>query len=342
MNSQWKAFLESRSATIDEEGRVRFPDAAIRGDCVLTDLSYLGLIAVAGPQAGDFLQGQLTNDVRELSEEHTQLSAYCSPKGRMLASFRVVRAGDTFYLLLPRSKVETTLQRLGMFLLRAEATLTNASDDLPIIGLSGDCAPGLLASSLELTPAVDNGMTRNGDLVIIRIPGPLPRFQIFGPPEPLGRLWDELAEAAKPVDADRWALLDIRAGLPTVLPETTDVFVPQMANLQLIDGVSFTKGCYTGQEVVARMQYLGKLKRRLYVGAVTSDTPPRPGDDLYADNDEEHAAGKVVDARPAGAGRYELMAVAEIEVAERQPLRLGPNGPAFSLVAPPYGFPAEV
>jgi hypothetical protein len=307
------------------------------------DLTQLGLIAVSGPEAAGFLQGQLTNDVLELAATRSQLSSHCSPKGRMLASFRVFKSDDTVYLQLPRTKVDATIQRLRMYLLRTKATVEDATDQLTAIGLAGACAPSLLAPRLEAVPEQPNELTRSGDLVVIRIPGPGPRLEILGPTPALEALWDDLATAASVVNADYWSLLDIRAGIPAVYPETSDTFVPQMANMQLLDGVCFTNGCYTGQEVVARMQYLGKLKRRMYRAHVSTDSPPSPGDELHCDSSSsERATGRVVDARANRDGDYELLAVVEIEAAEEGEVRLGgPDGPLLSFSEPPYGFAAE-
>jgi folate-binding protein YgfZ len=342
MNSRWKAFLESRSARIDEGGNVHFEDASAHAECALMDLSQLGLIAVSGPQAVDFLQGQLTSDVRELPAGRTQLSSHCSPKGRMLASFRLFKLDETVYLQLPRTKVESTLQRLRMYLLRTKAAMEDAGDRLAAIGIAGQCAPSLLASVAVEVPERDNGLVKNGDLIAIGVPGSVPRFEILGPPPALEPLWDELASKASIADADLWALLDIRAGIPSIYPETSDAFVPQMANMQLLDAVSFKKGCYTGQEVVARMQYLGKLKRRMYRANVRSERPPEPGDELYcAASSSGQATGRIVDARANSTGGYELLAVVEIESAEKENVRLGgPEGPLLSFSDPPYGFPS--
>ena len=143
------------------------------------------------------------------------------------------------------------------------------------------------------------------------------------------------------VGRDFWALADIRAGIPSVLEETVEAFVPQMANLQLVGGVSFTKGCYTGQEVVARMQYLGKLKRRMYLAHVVSANAPKPGDELFARGSTSgQGAGKVVDAQPAGDG-YDLLAVIEINSLEQQSVHLGEAGPALELLDLPYEFATE-
>lgn len=341
MNSEWQRFIEAHGGVIDAGNQVRFPNAPSEADCALMDISQQGLIRVAGTDAESFLQGQLTNDVREVSARHTQLAGHCSPKGRMLASFRVLRLDDTFYLQLPRSALPAALKRLRMFVLRAKVTVEDASDALVCIGLAGACAPGLLAARVTDLPAVDHAMTRADDLTVIRIPGLSPRFQVLGPAEAVQPLWEVLATQATPMDGNYWALLDIRAGIPTVYPETADAFVPQMTNMQLIDGVSFTKGCYTGQEVVARMQYLGKLKRRMYQAEVESLTAPRPGDELHAPGStSEQASGRIVDARASGDGRYELLAVVEVEAAESGEVRLGTDGPVLTFKPPPYGLPS--
>ena len=343
MNNLWKTFLESRSARIDDAGIARFPDAPVEADCALMDISPLGLIAASGLEAEHFLQGQVTTDMTRLGSGDSRLGSHCTSKGRMLASFRAFRLDEAIYLQLPQTQVADTLRRLRMYLLRAKATLEDASDQLAAIAIAGECAPSRLTSYLDAVPPQDNMLTRQGDLVAMRIPGPVPRFQLLGPAPALEEIWTALAGTATLVNADYWALLDIRAGIPTVYPETRDAFVPQMVNLHRLDGVGFKKGCYTGQEVVARMQYLGKLKRRMYQARVgAAENPPAPGDKLYsADRQSEQATGRVVDARGNGAGDYELLVVVEIEAREGGEVRLaGPDGPLLTLGDPPYGFPA--
>jgi folate-binding protein YgfZ len=341
MNSQWKAHLLSRAAEIDAAGNIRFPAAPSTADCAMADLSTLGLIAVSGADATQFLQGQLTNDLRTLTPTRTQLSAHCSPKGRMLASFRVLRLADLIYLRLPRSTAGALVKRLSMFVLRAKITVEDASDRLVGVGIAGPCAPDILAPQLPDLPEDANAIAHHGELAVIRIPGTPARFEVLGPADAVAALWDRVAEEATVVNADYWALLDIRAGLPTVYPQTADLFVPQMTNMQLIDGVSFTKGCYTGQEVVARMQYLGRLKRRMYIAEVHVDEPPQPGAELHSQtSSSEQGTGWVVDARRGGPDRCELLAVVEIAAAERQDVRLGAGGPPLAIKDPPYGFAA--
>jgi folate-binding protein YgfZ len=339
MNPDWQAFLTARGAPVGEDG-AQFAAVAQDAPCALTDLSHLGLIAVGGPEAADFLQGQVSNDVRELSDTHTQLSSHCSPKGRMLANFRLLRFEESLFLVLPRRQMGPLLKRLRMFVLRAKVSIDDASDALVCFGIIGGCADDALAAHFGALPQADNDMTRAGDAALIRIAGALPRYLYIGPAETAKALWqDAAAQGAVETHADLWTLQDIRAGIPTVLPETADAFVPQMTNMQLIDGVSFHKGCYTGQEVVARMQYLGKLKRRMYIAEAETDTAPRPGDALSAPgSSSEQGPGRVVDARASAPGRWELLVVAEIPAAEGGELRLGDDGPLLKVRAPAYGF----
>lgn len=343
MEPQWRAFLVAQGAVIEDGQPARLPDEDRHdASCDLFDLSHLGLIAVSGPDALSFLQGQLTNDIRELSPTHSQLSSHCSPKGRMIASFRLLLRDGTILLQLPRERVASLLQRLRLFVLRAQVSVQDASDTLVQIGLAGSGAPSLLQSLGLPAPDTDGAVAAAGEISVLRLPAPVPRFELLGPSDAIQAIWPSLTESASPGSADTWALHDIRAGIPSVFDATADAFVPQMVNLQLIDGVSFHKGCYTGQEIVARMQYLGKLKRRMYIAEVDAAAPPRPGDLLTSPgSSSEQAPGRVVDARPMGDGRYALLAVVEIASAEGGEVRLGEEGPTLRLEPPPYGFDAD-
>jgi folate-binding protein YgfZ len=339
MNSEWQAFLISQGARTDAAGRAVL-DGDASGDCDLFDLSHLGLIAVSGPDADAFLQGQLTNDLRELTEEHSQLSSHCSAKGRMQASFRMIRRAADILLQLPAETAPPLLKRLNLFKLRAQVELTDASHRLACLGLSGSRAGELLSQEQGPVPELDNGVAEHQEITLVRLPGPGPRFQALGPVARVTDLWTRLAaRGATPAGRDAWALLDIRAGIPTVYAANAEAFVPQMVNMQLVDGVSFTKGCYTGQEVVARMQYLGKLKRRMYRAELESARAPQPGDELFSGSSASlQGAGRVVDARPVGEGRYELLAVVEIAAADQGDVHLGEDGPTLHFLDLPYGF----
>jgi folate-binding protein YgfZ len=333
MNHEWQAFLAGQSGAADA--------GAGPGDCALFDLTHLGLIGVSGPDTDSFLQGQVTNDLRELTEGHSHLSSHCSAKGRMLASFRMLRRAGAVYLQLPADSAGPLLKRLQLYRLRARVELTDATAELVCIGLAGDCAGAALAATAGPVPERDNDVTHHQGISLVRVAGPVPRFLVLGPAERLTGLWTALREqGARRAGPDAWTLLNIRAGLPSVYEATREAFVPQMTNLQLVDGVSFTKGCYTGQEVVARMQYLGKLKRRMYRAEVTAaESPPRAGDELFSGSSASlQGAGRVVEACPLGDGRHELLAVVEIAAAERHDVHLGQDGPALRFLDLPYRF----
>jgi folate-binding protein YgfZ len=319
---------------------------AALSDDIGCDLSHLGLIAVCGPDSETFLQGQLTCDVRQVTPEHSLIGAYCSPKGRALASFRLFRRGDDFYLELPRPMVEPTLARLRKYVLRAKTALEDASDALARIGVAGPDAARLLAAQTtdSVTGMAAGDALASNDVTVICLPGPIPRYELHGPAPEIETAWSALAPNFTPAGAEAWRLLELLAGTPTVYPETVEAFVPQMLNLQLLDGIGFQKGCYTGQEVVARTHYLGKLKRRMVLARVDSPTPPRPGDPLFSpQTDASQSAGRLADACRHPDGGYAVLAVALIECAEQGALRLGDaSGPELRLEPLPYGFETAV
>lgn len=351
MNVAWNDFLERFGAHPTDGRAVHFgrPEverwAALHGD-ICSDLSCRGLIGAQGPDADSFLQGQLTCDVREVTPNRSRIGAYCNPKGRVLACFRLFRREDALYLELPRTLVESTLARLRRYVLRAKVRLEDASDDWTRMGVAGPNAAVLLTKLLGAVPqTADEVVQAPADsraITVIRLPGSMPRFEVHGPLVEMRVLWTGLDPDITFTGPEPWRLLDILAGMPTVYPETVEAFVPQMLNLQLLDGISFQKGCYTGQEIVARTHYLGKLKRRMVLARVDSPTPPRPGDPLFSPQaDASQSAGQLADACPHPDGGYAVLAVALIECAEHGTLRLGnAGGPALRLEPLPYEFDA--
>ena len=306
-------------------------------DCAITELSHFGLIRATGSDVRTFLQGQLTNDINQVTPALAQLSSYCSPKGRILGSFWVMQRGDDLYLQLPADRLPGILKRLRMFVLRAQVTLEDASGELARFGITGSCAADLL----PFAPGADKATATRDDITVIRLPGERPRFEIIGPVSALAPLWSKLSETATQTGPDFWSLMDIRAGVPNVFEDTVEAFVPQMANLQLIGGVSFTKGCYTGQEVVARMQYLGKLKRRMYLAHIADTQRPAPGAEVFSPSSESgQGAGRIVDAAPSPDGGFDVLAVLQISSAEAGDVRLhDAAGPVLELRPMPYDLP---
>ncbi len=341
MNQQWKQFLESQSTTISTGDEARFENGQQLPDCALFDLSHLRFIQISGDDAEFFLQGQCTSDIRKVSPEHHQLAGYCTPKGRMLANFRIFSHQGSYTLQLPSDTAEALLKRLSMYILRSKVRLEDISDRLVAIGLAGDCATELLATTFKNIPESPGDSVQQDGITLMRIPGPSQRFEIIAQPEQATGLWQAFTNAAKPTNQELWSLLDIRSGIPTIHAGTAEAFVPQMVNMQLLDGVSFDKGCYVGQEVVARMKYLGELKRRMYLARADAANPPQPGDELYSNVETEsgQGAGKVVMSAPSPQGGYELLVVIANSCLEANALHLGDSsGAKLELLSLPYRF----
>jgi tRNA-modifying protein YgfZ len=342
VNEAWKIFIKSQWGILEGERVQHFGKpaeerrAAAQGN-VLADLSDSSLIRARGADTQNFLNGQLSNDVRRLDATHSQLAAWCSPKGRMLVIFRLFRRGDDTLLQLPASLLETTLKRLKMFVLRAKVTLEDAGAELTGFGISGPDAEKLLRDATGFTPGEVDGCETRDEITVIKLAGPHPRFEVITPTDNAIKLWTALKSKTTSVGPAVWSWLDIMAGIPGVHPETSEAFVPQMANLEIVGGVNFKKGCYPGQEIVARMQYLGKLKQRMYRARFEGDALPRPGDSIFAPDFPGQSAGTVVAAQPAPDNGFDLLAVIQISSAEIGELHLGSEtGPTLSLQSLPY------
>ncbi len=322
----WNAFLQEY--TLDQ--------AATKADCTLTALTSLGLIRVQGEDARDFLQGQLTNDINDVTPVQAQLGAWCNPKGRMLALMLVFQRSDDLYLQLPRERIEPVLKRLRMFVLRSKVTLEDVSEEQPIIALGGSCISGLV----EQLPDTDFGTQQVGEIMVIRFPGEPARVQVIGNTEAVAEFWKQAITSATPVSSDWWSLQNIHNGIPGIYDATAEAFIPQMINLDLLQGISFTKGCYTGQEVVARMKYLGQLKRRMFLAQFESPGIPRAGDKLFSPQSKSaQGAGRIVDVQPTAKGHWAALVVAEISAVESGDLYLGDaDGPKLNIQPPPYGL----
>jgi len=348
MKQNWIDFLTGNGAEI-ENGIVesfgnpsRELKLAANGD-TLTDLSHTGLISVRGDDAEQFLQGQLTNDIRLVNDTQAQVSGYCNQKGRLLANFLIFKRADSYYLRLPKPLLEEISKRLKMFVLMSKVIIEDASDSQIHIGFSGPNAEKELTDQLGQIPDTDFKTLQLGDTTVIRLPGKNPRFEILSLLEDSKKLWDSLNVRAAPVGSPVWSWLTIRNGLPIITPLVTDAFVPQMINMQLINGISFKKGCYTGQEIVARMQYLGKLKRRMYLAHVKTDQIPVDGDPLFATSSKSgQGTGKIVNISPSPDGGFDLLAVIEIKSVKSDTIHLDNNqGPELEILDLPYEFETE-
>lgn len=283
----------------------------------------IGLILVRGDDASDFLQNQLSNDINLIDESSLQISSYSTPKGRMLGIFRVLRVSNGYILVTPRQMVLPLLQQLHKYIVQSKVTLADASDYFARFAICTDDTDVLAHS---LLPAVTNGVIQNDSVVSIRLE-PLASQQRFlllclSADEAID-LWNGFAAKLKVAGYASWHLSEIKAGIPSIYPQTSEEFVLQMANLGALGGVSFKKGCYPGQEIVARMQYLGKLKRRMYLAELETAQLPQPGDELVTSGKTDvDGSGKVVDAEFDAEGLCHCLYVAQIAKADAGALNL--------------------
>lgn len=278
------------------------------------NLPELACLRVGGDDRVDFLQGQLCADVGALAAGRGVLTALNNRQGRAFCTALAVPAADAVLLALPASQLADTLGRLKMYVLRAKVELDGVGGGASLTGLRADDAGGLPATAWETAGS-------ETDSPVIRLPGDAPRWLAFG-------------SAADAAGDDRWHYDDVRAGLPWVYPATREQFLPQSLNLDALGGISFEKGCYVGQEIIARLHFRGTVKRRMYLFEAPAGTaPPTPGTELVADG---KSIGKVVDAAAAGDATIAL-AVCPVDGA----VPTLPDGTSLRPVPLPYSLPED-
>ena len=290
----------------------------------IAPLPHLGVIRVDGADAASFLQGQLTQDFVLLQDNQARLAAYLSPKGRMLASFIGLRRSSTELLLVcSRDLLPATLKRLSMFVLRAKARLTDASADFQCWGLAGDALLSIAGSAL---PAWSKAEFGSASVVHLYPAESQPRALLVAPA-------DAPAPTGPALAPGLWDWSEVRSGVATLTAPVVDAFVPQMLNYESIGGVNFKKGCYPGQEVVARSQFRGTLKRRTYLAHAPSALAV--GAEVFAPEDAEQPVGTVVQSAAAPGGGVDALVALQIAAASGA-LHVG--GVALTLLPLPYAL----
>lgn len=306
-------------------------------------LTDLGLIAFEGDDAANFLHNQLTNDVEHLGLAEARLAGYCTPKGRLLASFLMWRTADAIVLEVARDIQPAVQKRLQMFVMRAKAKSSDITDASAIIGLGGDAAGTALANWFPQLPDAPYVKVENATGTLIRLAdaGAMARYQWITTPDIAIAAWPQLALSLQQAGIEHWRLTDILAAIPHITLATQEKFVPQMVNLEAIGGVNFKKGCYPGQEIVARSQYLGKLKRRTLPASV--DAPDvAAGMEVFAADEPEQPCGMIVNAARDAAGLFHCLVEIKTAALEADTIRLGAQGPALHFTSLPYALPDTV
>ena len=339
MNQDWQNFLTTQGAQIQDGVVQHFGDAAAeraatRDGTVLCDLSHYGTLKVSGEDAQGFLHNLFSSDVNSLTPQLALRSSFNTAKGRALATFLIWRDDGAFYLHLPQGLLAPMQKKLSMYVLRSKVKVEVAGDSV-CLGLSGTSAAALLQACFPALPQEPLAAVQHEGNSLIRLDAN--RFQLCTTAQQAPARWQELAGAARPAGSPCWDWLDIRAGIPQVLQQTQEAFVPQMLNLDLIGAVNFKKGCYPGQEVVARLHYLGKPKKRMYLAHIDSADVPAPNAELFSMEVEGQGCGNVVHATVAPGGGCDLLAVVQIVSHDTFPVHVGAlTGPRLQFHPLPY------
>jgi len=328
---QWHEFLQTSA----EQHPLSEISPSLIDETVICDLAHLGLLELQGADTLTFLQGQVTNDVKQLNGETAHYSGYCNPKGRLLAMFLAFSHQERIHLQLPKDLIAPIAKRLKMFVMRSKVEIQDVSESIIKIGINGAKAIELLGALFSKLPQNDYELVALENGALIKLPGKQPRFEIFTDITHAPAIWSSLSQHTKTVNAAYWELLEIQAGIPEVYPITQEEFVPQMLNLDLLNGINFKKGCYTGQEIVARTHYLGTVKRRTQLAHVDhSATAPNPGDNVLNSNGD--IVGKVARCAPSHNGGYDLLAEIRLESVAAGPLNV--NGSTLNILQLPYAL----
>jgi folate-binding protein YgfZ len=345
--AEWARFVTSQASGIAESADVQTELRAASEGCVVSDLGAgYAWIEATGPDAAAFLHAQLSSDVAALGPQRAQLSTYSSPKGRVLATLLLWRFPDGFVLQVPASIAASLVRRLGMFVLRSKVRLT-VSERWVVLGLTGTgAAQALTAASAELpesdfalVPATAGRAPQTHE-ALLRLPGS--RYQwIFADAARASELWQRMRSAGVRAGIGAaWRRATIRSGIAEVVAETQDQFVLQMLNYELLGSVSFTKGCYPGQEIVARTQYRGEIKRRTLLLHARIGSAPAPGAPVYALSSPEQPIGTVLGAAAAPGDGFDLLACVHLDLAAGGELRLNAiDGPLLERLELPYALP---
>jgi len=299
---------------------------------ILTDLSYKGLIRVSGADAVAFLQGQLSTDIEKLTPSVSQLTSWNTAKGRVVTLMRLFRRGEDIYLAMPAGLKATALKRLAMYVLRSKVTLADAGSELGCLGLTGEGAATLLAQADIPVPARINDVTSLETLQVLRLYGEdVPRYVLYGSEDRLSTLKGRWVSATTPGTEDDWALQRILIGEPTVHPETSEHFVAQMLDLDKFEGIDFKKGCYIGQEVIARAHYRGAVKRHMVRAECRTVARLKPGMDIHAKGQDASVA-EIADARLDAYGVWQMLIVVQDDFKEADLVHAA-SGSAVKLVS---------
>jgi folate-binding protein YgfZ len=334
--TDWNNFLLSKGAYLNPHGKIEFASQTAANNTTYLIPLEQGLIEIKGPESAKFLQGQVTCDVRELANNTTRLGAQCNIKGRMLLCFRALQTDSERIILRVHAGLVTNgLASLGKYIVFSKAKLADVTQNYRCLGVAGAQAATLIKDVFGAEIAQDDDWQVASEHLIIRIAED--RYECWITSTQAETIWDQLSAQATPANQNLWNLLNIQAGIGDITPETYEAFTPQAINFQLVNGINFRKGCYTGQEIVARLHYRGTLKRHMYrfEFSLNNQELPSPGSELK--NSDGKTVGEVILAAYGNGNMGELLA--SVVDDERVAIYLANNPQKLSLLALPYAIP---
>ena len=339
MLSGWKEFLSASGARINNDQVQNFGDPAGEGNAALTantlvDLSYLCIVRISGADAGAFLHAQFTMDLARLPDGHVRPGAWCNPKGQVITTMIIARLAEVYYLVLPAEMKDEFITRLSKFVLRAQLTIQDCQDSLQCIGINTREAgqadgTGIAARLSDSVQAI-----HDKDMVMLHVPVNWNRVIMAGPLASIEAAWTYSEQLYHRTGSQYWRLFDVIEGMPWIGPGTTQSFLPQYLNLDQIRGLSYTKGCYPGQEIIARLHHRGNVKQRLYIICLDIDAAPVPGDRIYT-QDKGQQVGTVINAATHPVEGIYTLAVLNTDYGEIDQLSIEGKQGRFKKISPP-------
>ncbi|WP_394752185.1 YgfZ/GcvT domain-containing protein [Crenothrix sp.] len=325
MNQQWKDFLLAEQALFEDEQHIVFPVGLPENDKHIYPLTHLAVLSVTGKDAANLLQGQVTCNVNEVSERKAIFGAMCNPKGRVISTFLLLKSTEGFLLVLPHALLGPVKKKLQMYVLRSVVTLTDCSDTLCLIGLSTSEQP--LAKQFDV---------QGQDSISVQFSALENRQLVIAQTDKAVILWSDYSvnQGFNAANTAAWQTLDIMSGIPWLSEDTSEEYIPQMLNVDKLGGVSFNKGCYTGQEIVARTHYLGKTKRALFIAECDSVHLPAGNAAVFDENpDNTQAVGSVLSAQHSH-NKCKMLVVLSVSETDMPKLTLADQTPLTLLAWP--------
>ena len=298
------------------------------------DLSHFSLLEISGSDAFEFIHGQITADLNLAGTHGWLFSAWCLPNGRVISTFIIYVNNGSLHMIVPSMLKDKIMKRLSMFILQSRVSVKDVSEDYALIGLSDTD----IKKILQHASTTEGNKIQSEKITGLKLWGHTPRYLLISKMEYVEDLMNHITETSTPGERADWSLLDIEAGMPWIINATSEAFLPQMLNLDQMHGLSYLKGCYPGQEVIARLHYRGQLKKMMYLGTGKADITPGAGDSLITKS-SGNVVADVIDAELYSSGGFRLLAVAETQYANHEDLCLE-AAPEITVKLQPINYPA--